>query len=532
MGILMGWPVGGGGVHRAGSRLARRWVLGAACALAVLASLPAGVASAATTATATFSSPGGYAFTVPPSVTGIAVTAVGAAGGDCIFGTFGGGRGAAVSATFAVSPGERLVVGVGGPGGNASACGQGGAGGAGGIGGGGTGGDVATGNGNARHPGGGGGGASLVGTASSSPGFAGLLVVAGGGGGGNGYATGGDSGSPGGQNFDCGDCGKGGPGTLTSGGAGGHVAGTPDVDGAAGSFGLGGSGAACPPAYANTDCIGGGGGGGGYYGGGGGGSVTAAGGGGGGSSFVGARAANVSIALSSTASAVSMTYAAPAADVSASAMHFGTQAPGTAGPAQTLTVTNKGSAPLVVSGVLLGGADPGDFLLGDRCQQPVPAGSSCQVGVRFHPQATGARSASLTLLTNAASAPAAVTLSGGISARSQRPAGKVELLTCKPVVAATVGNVRRGAPRTPETCTGKLVRGAVKFTATGSSTRATIVRGHVVFASGASVPTGHGGFELVLTVRRALKRGGYTLILRYRQHHRWVIAGRRRVIVP
>jgi Ca2+-binding RTX toxin-like protein len=393
-------------------------VLGAACALVVLAWLPAGVAHAATTATATFSSPGQYSFAVPPGVTSIAITAVGAPGGGCVIPELSfpnGGKGAAVSAAVTVLPGEGLLVGVGGPGGNADSRSSADPA-RGGIGGGGAGGDSPP---ASIACSGGGGGASLVGFGSPSPGFPGVLVVAGGGGGGNTLVAGGDSGSPGGA-YQCGDCG-GKPGTLTGGGAGG--VGDPRVAeaGTSGSLGLGGNGGGCKqPACGD----GGGGGGGGYYGGGGAsagvgdarGDVSGGAGGGGGSSFVVSGATNASMALTSDPPSVSITYAVPTADESTTTMDFGTQPPGTASPAQTLTVTNKGSAPLVVSGVQLGGDDPDDFLVGDRCQQPVPVGSSCQVGVRFHPQATGARSATLTVLTNAPSPPAAVALSGGPSA--------------------------------------------------------------------------------------------------------------------
>lgn len=44
---------------------------------------------------------------------------------------------------------------------------------------------------------------------------------------------------------------------------------------------------------------------------------------------------------------------------------------------------------------------PGDFLLDDLCQQPVAPGSSCQLGVRFAPQAKGSRTATLTVVSNA-----------------------------------------------------------------------------------------------------------------------------------
>jgi hypothetical protein len=216
--------LGAGGVDRPRARPGRGWVLRAACALVVLPWLPGGVAHAATTATATFSSPGQYSFSVPPGVTSIAVTAVGGAGGSCAPdiapaspGPWVGGSGAQVAATVAVSPGERLLVGVGTPGGR---CGVP-AGGAGGTGGGGSGGAglVAE-----LHGGGGGGGASLVGVASPSPGFPGSLVVAGAGGGASGAAdngalAGGPAGS-GGSAYPDAPAAGGGGGTLTSGGAG------------------------------------------------------------------------------------------------------------------------------------------------------------------------------------------------------------------------------------------------------------------------------------------------------------------------
>jgi hypothetical protein len=75
-------------------------------------------------------------------------------------------------------------------------------------------------------------------------------------------------------------------------------------------------------------------------------------------------------------------------------------------------VTNHGSAPLIVSGVQLGGSKPDDYLISNRCQRPIAIGASCQIGVRFAPQAKGKSSATLTLLTNAKTAPPAVALSG------------------------------------------------------------------------------------------------------------------------
>ena len=230
------------------------------------------VTASTSTVTTTYGSPGSYTFTVPAGVTGITVTAIGAAGGSSAPGLANGGEGASITASFAVSPGEQLSVSVGAPG----------SGGAGGTGGGGAGGAAATG-------GAGGGGASVVSVAPAGGGAP--LVVAGGGGGAGG--SGGQLGG-GGNAGAAGSAGSvgiagGGPGTSSTGGAGGAAGFGSGQGGASGSSGLGGSGGTGGP-------VGGGGGGGGYYGGGGGGgggNGTVAGGGGGGSSFVAASAASV-----------------------------------------------------------------------------------------------------------------------------------------------------------------------------------------------------------------------------------------------
>lgn len=510
-------------MHR--SRVAvrcRAWLLGVGGALALAYSASPGMAQAAATGTTAFNSPGTYLFTVPPGVTTITVIAVGAAGGGCAL-TGSGGKGAVITASVPTSPGLQLVVGVGAPG-NLGVCNGGNGTSAGGLGGGGAGGGVS--DPKTSFLGGGGGGASLVGLASPSPSFGGPLVVAAGGGGAGDSVNGGDAGMPG-QQRPLNACkgfvgcptpgGGGGPGGLAQGGTGGtsdSATNPNDHPGAPGTFAIGGTGGSC----STTLCGGGGGGGGGYYGGGGGGAATpgANGGGGGGSSFALPGTTGAFQGLSNAQQgAVVIDYPAATADESPSTMRFAGLAPGSAGPEQVLTVTNNGSAPLVVSGVLLGGSDPGDFLVGDRCQLPIAAGASCQVGVRFSPQAAGARSATLTLLTNAAHAPAPVPLSnGGVTA--VRRSREVELVTCRPI-AETLRNELRGAPVKTERCTRKRVSGAVKFTATGASVRATLIRRRVVYATGASVLGADGRTQLVLTDRRPLKPGTYTLILRHRR---------------
>jgi len=259
----------------------------------------------------------------------------------------------------------------------------------------------------------GGGGASALSLLPISAGFAASdLLVAGGGGGGGFVASGGNAGAPGGS-FVLSQGGA--AGTATAGGAGGIDSTGGGANGQAGSSVLGGLGGGQD---INGTPDGGGGGGGGYYGGGGGaGGVNSGAGGGGGSSFLAPSATNPSGPTPTTASpSVTITYQAPSqptATFSTQSLKFGRAQPvGSISSQQTLQVSNAGTAPLVISGVQTGGADPGDFPLDDLCQQPIAPGSSCQLGVRFAPQAKGSRTATLAVVTNTPTAPAPVTLSG------------------------------------------------------------------------------------------------------------------------
>lgn len=221
-------------------------------------------------------------------------------------------------------------------------------------------------------------------------------------------------------------------------------------------------------------------------------------------------------------------------DLAPSSLAFATQPQSTVSAPRTFTVTNNGSAPLAVSGFSFGGADPDDFLVSaDTCHGPVTPGASCQVSVRFAPQASGPRAASLTVLSNAAGAAGAtVSLSGDGGALPQGPAGpqgssgltgpigptgptgpagpagKIELVTCK-TVTTHVGKGRHRRKVHHRRCTTRLVSGPVKFT-TGTKARATLSRGHTVYAAGTQRVGGPvRGFAL--HARRRLRQGRYRL---------------------
>jgi hypothetical protein len=375
-------------------------------AMALLFAGGGAVASATpSTATQTFTNPGVYSWTVPAGVTSVDVNAVGAAGGsgEGLAGMDGGEGVSVEDPAVSVTPGEALTIVVGSPGAWASNSAPGPAG----LFGGGAGGGTATSGAN----GGAGGGASSVWQASSTNELAAPLVLAGGGGGGGGTQESGaaEGGNAGGANGEQGgglDGGGGGGGGQTSGGTGGY-AGDGGNAGSDGASLRGGQGA-------SADAAAGGGGGGGYYGGGGGGSEDApnsgADAGGGGSSFD--VSGTVSATLSTADPSVTIAYPAPTATVTPGSLDFGSVTNGTASPEQTVTVSNTGSAPLVVNGTSLGGSGAADYVIDNQCTQPVAPSATCAIGVRFAPTTTGPSSASLTISTNAPTQPSPVALHG------------------------------------------------------------------------------------------------------------------------
>jgi hypothetical protein len=535
-------PAADRGLSRRRSR-ARRRAIGVA-PLAVALALSAAAASAAAagpppTVEETFPSTGAeQSFVVPVGVSSVLVRAIGAAGEAGrvqLYGTAGlGGAGAVVTGALPVTAGETLYVEVAAHGFN--------------------------GGGSAGLGGGRGGDASDVRTvpmASAGTRESRLLVAAGGGGGGGVHeggvsGTGGNAGSPG-ANGTGGPRGSGvggGAGTLTGGGAGGVGCGfTGPWNGGPGSIGAGGSGGESP----YPPDAGGGGGGGGYYGGGGaegvcvGYSENTGGGGGGGSSFVygGATFSSFGVASAVTLPSVSISYLTPstATPGSPEVTFPATQPLQTVSPPQTVTIVNTGGNPLQITGMTFTGSvsplatdAPEDFLIGSStCLGPIAFEASCQLTVRFAPQATGAQTGTLELLGNMGAGPTVITLSGTGGTLSQGGSGAVGATGA----AGAPGTVGASGPTGATGATGppgpagkQGPRGKTVFyechprrdhgryknacyvrvaSVSQALVSATLIRGRAVYArsTGALVA----GRQLVLKVDRSVPAGSYTLVL-------------------
>jgi trimeric autotransporter adhesin len=87
----------------------------------------------------------------------------------------------------------------------------------------------------------------------------------------------------------------------------------------------------------------------------------------------------------------------PTADVSPSSLAFDPQAIGSVSPPQAVTISNTGTAPLIVTSV----ATTGPFVVTQNCtSNPIPAGNSCVENVMFSSLALGAFTGTLTITDN------------------------------------------------------------------------------------------------------------------------------------
>jgi hypothetical protein len=107
---------------------------------------------------------------------------------------------------------------------------------------------------------------------------------------------------------------------------------------------------------------------------------------------------------------------APAANLSATSVAFGSELVGSTSGSQTVTISNGGNAPLTFSTVTITGTNVGDFSIqsSSTCSAAatLAAGSSCAVNLTFTPQSGGPRSAILSIADNAPGGSQTVTLSG------------------------------------------------------------------------------------------------------------------------
>ena len=93
-------------------------------------------------------------------------------------------------------------------------------------------------------------------------------------------------------------------------------------------------------------------------------------------------------------------------------LNFGTQPVGTRSLAKKITLTNKGSVTVNISGVAITGTDAGDFAETNTCGKSVAPGASCFIKVTFKPLAKGKRTADVSVYDNGGGSPQQAMLVG------------------------------------------------------------------------------------------------------------------------
>jgi FtsP/CotA-like multicopper oxidase with cupredoxin domain len=94
------------------------------------------------------------------------------------------------------------------------------------------------------------------------------------------------------------------------------------------------------------------------------------------------------------------TGVAPLATVNPTSLSFVNQLvtlPPTVGPAQSVTLSNSGTAPVLGLGIALSGANAADFAQTSTCGTGLLAGASCTISVTFAPGSSGTKLASLAI---------------------------------------------------------------------------------------------------------------------------------------
>jgi hypothetical protein len=115
---------------------------------------------------------------------------------------------------------------------------------------------------------------------------------------------------------------------------------------------------------------------------------------------------------------------APALTLSVTALDFGSQVTQTSSADRTVRMTNAGDLPLTIRSIVASG----DFGQSHACGPTLAAGASCDVRVRFTPEANGARTGTLAITTNAASSPQTVALTGtGVPPAAGTPPGTYQI---------------------------------------------------------------------------------------------------------
>jgi hypothetical protein len=102
----------------------------------------------------------------------------------------------------------------------------------------------------------------------------------------------------------------------------------------------------------------------------------------------------------------------PRIRLSSTRVDFGDQKVNTESAERTVTVTNTGTAPLVIDSIALTGPHASSFLASNDCGAGLAVDTSCTIDLRFYPRAKGEFTATVTITGDTEGPPKSITLSG------------------------------------------------------------------------------------------------------------------------
>jgi hypothetical protein len=113
----------------------------------------------------------------------------------------------------------------------------------------------------------------------------------------------------------------------------------------------------------------------------------------------------------------------PLVSLSRTTINFGDQTVGAQSNVQVVMLQNVGTASLTITSGTISSGNTGDFGVATTCVSPLAIGAACSYSFTFTPTLAGARAATFSLVTNAASSPDTVALSGnGVTGPPVTPA--------------------------------------------------------------------------------------------------------------
>jgi hypothetical protein len=104
--------------------------------------------------------------------------------------------------------------------------------------------------------------------------------------------------------------------------------------------------------------------------------------------------------------------AKPTVTLSKTSLAFGSEAVGVASADQAVTVTNAGTATLVIASIVVGGTNPASFVEVNTCGPTLAPAAACTIYVALKPAKAGALSGTVTITDNGSTATQTVTLTG------------------------------------------------------------------------------------------------------------------------